>query len=41
MINILKDPAVGKASLAQKFMEARLPSKEKPVDVGEEIEDYD
>ena len=41
MVNILKDPAVGKASLAQKFMEARLPSVENPVDVGEEMEEYD
>ena len=40
MINILKDPAVGKASLAQKFMEAGLPSVETPVDVSEEMGDY-
>ena len=36
MIDVLKDPAVGKASFAQKFMEARLPRVDYSADVVED-----
>ena len=36
MIDVLKDPAVGKASPAQKFMEARLPRVDYSADVVED-----